>query len=132
MRQLSPKSNRFQKPMRAAILIAGTLLLAGCSRTLLTAPELDPESTHASPAPATQVVIPPPPSLLSMGSLPAADSLLNWVQVTQVLVAKDAQMLVTGHRYDLDFEKGSLPDDEVITIKDYDPNVLDVQFGPHG
>jgi hypothetical protein len=39
---------------------------------------------------------------------------------------------VIGHRWSLQFEKGSLPDDETITIKDHDPDILDVQFGPHG
>ena len=101
--------HRFEKPLRAAMLAAALLVLAGCSRTLLTAPELDRQPSLASPAPTMQAVVPPPPGVLSMGSIPAADSLLNWVQVTQVLVAQDAQMAVTGHRYALDFEKGSLP-----------------------
>ena len=39
---------------------------------------------------------------------------------------------VTGHRWSLQFEKGSLTSDAQITIQDYDADVLDVQFGPHG
>jgi len=126
---------RSRTPIRAALLVAGLLLLAGCSRTLLTAPELDLAPALVAPGAATQVVAPPPPSRLlgpTIGSIPAADSLLNWVQVTQVLVPVGEAKQVAGHRYQLDFDKGSLPADELITIQDYDPNVIDVQFGPHG
>ena len=120
---------------RSALALAGLLLLAGCSRTLLTAPELDPASDPSvvtGPASSAAVVVPPPPPSLLGGALSQVDSLLNWVPVVQKLVRKDEDVVVSGHRWSLHFEKGSLVEDETITIKDYDANVLDVQFGPHG
>ena len=56
----------------------------------------------------------------------------SWVTVVTKLVRKDQEMVVTGHRWSLQFEKGSLSEDATVTIQDYDANVLDVQFGPHG
>ena len=52
--------------------------------------------------------------------------------MVQKLVLKDQSAVVTGHRWTLQFAKGSLLSDALITIQDYDPNVLDVQFGPSG
>ena len=130
-------SVRFHMTSRAALLIAGLCLVAGCSRSLLTAPAPQHasgpglESTSAPPA---ETLAPPPPSQLgvSIRTLPAADTLITWVPVISTFVRADEQKQVVGHRWSLQFEKGSLPDDETITIKDHDPNILDVQFGPHG
>src|SRR5262245_45379220 len=120
-------------PKRLAPALAGLLLLAGCSRTLLTAPgsATEPGVVVEPAASAAVVVAPPPPSLLG-SVLSPVDSLINWVPVVQKLVRRDEDVVVTGHRWSLHFEKGSLDSDQTITIKDYDANVLDVQFGPHG
>jgi hypothetical protein len=114
--------------IRPALALLTALLLAGCSKSLLTAP--DPATTNV-PVVENARQAPQPPSLLG-GALPIVDQLLNWVTVVTKLVRKDQEMVVTGHRWSLEFEKGSLSADATITIQDYDPNVLDVQFGPHG
>jgi hypothetical protein len=103
---------------------------------MLTAPETEP-----TPAP-SQVEAPAPPSdrlagpsILSQDiTLPPVLPLLNttWNIVTTQLVRSGEEATVTGERYELRFSKGSLSDDEVITIKDYDHDILDVELGPHG
>jgi len=113
---------------RPALLLCGLLLLAGCSRSLLTAPGAP---TTSAPAPQAIASAPAPPSLLG-NVLPVVGNILNWTLVTQTLVHKDQVTVVTGHRWSIEFEKGSLVNDALITIQDYDPNILDVQFGPHG
>ena len=117
------------KTLRRALVVAGALLLAGCSRSILTAPATD--STSASTNERGVAQVPPPANLLG-GVLNTVDKLLNWTTVVQTLVLKNNVAVVTGHRWSLEFEKGSLSADATITIQDYDPNVLDVQFGPHG
>jgi len=116
----------FSNTKLQALAVSGLLLVAGCSRSLPTAP-----SATAPSASPIERQAPPPPSLLG-GVLSLPDSLLNWVPVVQQLVLVDQDVVVTGHRWSLHFVEGSLTDNELITIKDYDPNVLDVQFGPHG
>lgn len=109
----------------ACTLAALALLasLAGCSQAPLTAPP-------APDAPSTRVEPPPPPSLLGLDTL--VTSVLNWKVVSSVLVPGGVDQTVTGDRYSLHFAKGSLAQSVTVTIQDYDPNVLDVQFGPHG
>jgi hypothetical protein len=120
-----PHPNRIHQ----AVALAGLLLLAGCSRSLLTSPA---PSTNGEPgAPSAVVQAPQPPSLLG-GALPIIDKLLSWTTVVQTLVRKDQVAVVSGHRWSLEFDKGSLSADALITIQDYDPDVLDVEFGPHG
>jgi hypothetical protein len=110
-----------------AIVLLGLLFLAGCSRSLLTAPATTAPRTSSS-----NVTQPPPPPSLLGGSLPVIDKLLSWTTITQMLVIKDQVTVVTGHRWSLEFEKGSLLGNTLVTIEDYDPDILDVQFGPHG
>jgi len=117
------------KITQAVFALAGLVLVAGCSKSLLTAP--DPAATSVAVVEQGAAQAPQPPSLLG-GALPIVDQLLSWVTVVTKLVRKDQVMVVTGHRWSLQFEKGSLSADATITISDYDPNVLDVQFGPHG
>jgi len=117
------------KITQAVFALAGLVLVAGCSKSLLTAP--DPAATSVAVVEQSAAQAPQPPSLLG-GALPIVDQLLSWVTVVTKLVRKDQVMVVTGHRWSLQFEKGSLSADATITISDYDPNVLDVQFGPHG
>ena len=117
------------KTLRQALVVAGALLLAGCSRSLLTAPATG--STSASMSERGIAQVPPPANLLG-GVLGGVNQLLNWTTVVQTLVLEDQVAVVTGHRWSLQFQKGSLTSDALITIQDYDPNVLDVQFGPSG
>ena len=121
---VSPK-----KTLRHALVVAGALLLASCSRSLLTAPATD--STSASTNERGIAQVPPPANLLGnvLSSIP---KLLNWTTVVTRLVLKNQVTVVTGHRWSLQFEKGSLTSDALITIQDYDPDILDVQFGPSG
>ena len=119
---------------RAALLLGVILLLAGCSRSFLTAPAPGGAGSPTLESATAPASAPDPPSRLSLlnGPLPAADSLLNWQPVVQILVRQDEDKVVVGHRWQLQFEKGSLAADALVTIRDYDANVLDVQFGPHG
>jgi len=116
----------FPKMQLPVLVLAGALLLAGCSRSLLTAP---PAGTVAAERDVAQVA---PPANLLGGVIDGVTKLLNWVTVTQTLVLKNQAAVVTGHRWTLQFAKGSLLADALVTIQDYDPDVLDVQFGPSG
>jgi hypothetical protein len=119
--------------LRVASLLAGALLLAGCSRSMLTAPEAGPTSATTAERDVSQV--PPPANLLGGvlgGVIDGVNKVLNWTTVVQKLVLKDQSAVVTGHRWTLQFAKGSLSSDALITIQDYDADVLDVQFGPSG
>lgn len=120
---------RTNKRIRPVLALVSALLLAGCSKSLLTAPDAGTTSVPVVEDGARQA--PQPPSLLG-GALPIIDNLLNWTTVVSKFVRKDQVMVVTGHRWSLQFEKGSLSADATITINDYDADVLDVQFGPHG
>ena len=113
--------------LHRALALAGLLLLAGCGRSLLVSA---PVANDAPVAPAAAVQAPQPPSLLG-GVLPIGQ-ILSWATVVQKLVLKDQVAVVSGDRWSLQFEKGSLTADATITIQDYDADVLDVQFGPHG
>ncbi len=121
-----------------AIAIAGLIVLAGCSRSMLTAPVTDALPKPAASAPPTADTAPAPPSRLTVSSnllsnpLPKVISALAWVDLCDVLGHKDETKQVAASHYSLQFTQGSLVTDTTITIKEYDPNVLDVQFGPHG
>ena len=121
---------------RALVALAALLLVAGCSRTLLTAPGAAVEPAASSGALSAEGTVPPPPNRLvssaNLLSAPPQLQLLNWVQIAQVLVKSDAQQVVSASRYELRFDKGSLTSDTTVTIKEYDPGVADVEFGPHG
>jgi hypothetical protein len=117
------------KTLRQALVVAGALLLAGCSRSLLTAPSTGTTSASTNERGIAQA---PPPSNLLGGVLSTVDKVLNWTTVVQRLVLTNQAAVVAGHRWSLDFDKGSLTSDALITIQDYDPDILDVQFGPHG
>jgi hypothetical protein len=117
----------------ALTVLAAVLVVAGCSRAPLTAPE----TPDGAPSDA---VAPPPPSRLSTPTDPAdlslsPDSLLpvlDWQLIKSVFVLPDVDAAVTCSHYSLRFAKGSLAKAETITIKEYDSNVLDVEFGPSG
>ncbi len=126
-------------PHAIAIGVSLALLLslaaAGCSRSTLTAPA--PET-----APVSQEVTPPPPpsrlagpSILSTGTqlppiLPVVTQ--SWYVLTAKVARKDEVTVVSGGRYQLSFERGSLDKDALITIEEYDNDILDIQLGPHG
>ncbi len=110
-------------------------VLAGCARVSPVAP-----SPSSEPAP---VVLhddtAPPPSRLFV---PAPDSTgadwqggqvtASWYRICEMIVRADRVEVVKGKRYELTFAKGSLHSDTTCTIQEYDPDVLDVQLGPHG
>ena len=119
-------------PGSLAALIA-LLVVAGCSRAPLTAPE----TPGVAP---TSVVAPAPPSRLTIPTGQVAvtqphDTLEappDWQLIQSVPVVQGVDAQVSGSHYTLRFAKGSLQKSEIITIKEYDSNVLDVEFGPSG
>lgn len=129
------------RPHRIALLVTTGLIAilatAGCSRTMLTAPEASTTSTETSQegAPAPPHGRLAGPSILGLEiKLPPILPLLSatWTTITSKLVRVGEETTVTGARYELDFHRGSLAKDELITIKDYDHDILDVELGPHG
>lgn len=118
------------------VVLAALLALTGCARAIHTTldPVEDPIAVNVPPqngnpgaAEAGLLGLPVP--------LPSADSLLNavvWYPVTQALVLKGTDAVVTGSRYELHFSKGSLDQDQNISIQEYDTNAVDVTLGPHG
>lgn len=129
------------KPTRTLIrtlaIVSCALALAGCSRDTFNAPPTDGAQAAVEP----KVQAPAPPSRLSLPPVGSAnvtagpapsDSLLDWQLVNSVLVLRGVEQTVVGNCFTLRFSKGSLAQSELITIKMYRPDVLDVQFGPHG
>lgn len=120
--------------------VVAILAVAGCSRSLLTSPELETSATTTS-APATEPVTAPAPpagrlagpSLIGI-ELPPILPLLQtaWRTLTSTLVRVGETKAVSAGRYELDFQKGSLSKDIEVTITDYDSDILDVELGPHG
>jgi hypothetical protein len=116
-------------PHRFAVTLAATLLVvlaAGCSRRLVTAPGPEP-----SP-PASETTAPAVPSDRLTGPLARTLAAAQWHVIAAQLVQAGEVTTVSGGRYELQFERGSLANDELITIRDYDSDVLDVELGPHG
>jgi len=131
------------KPLaRVLAVLATTLIAAGCSRSLLTAPEKFSPSTVAFPmepvgsSDATSIA-PPPPSQLTLPINPLPTISLNqapklWVPILITRVLEGQDRLVSASHYELHFHDGSLATDTTVTMQEYDPGVLDVQLGPHG
>ncbi len=108
-----------------ALALVALLGLSGCARTLPTAPVQDVASARDT--------APPPPSRLAAPSLGGTVvNLVTWYPVCQKLVLPDAHTLMRGSRYELTFPRGAVSKLELISIQEYDPDVLDVQLGPHG
>ena len=128
------------RPHRIAVLTSLSLVLAfaaaGCSRSLVTAPEPEPSAAAqevSAPAPPSGRLA--GPSFLSLDvKLPPILPLLSmtWNVVAAKLVRVGEETTVVGSRYELEFHRGSLDKDAMITIKDYDHDILDVELGPHG
>ncbi|MEQ1832619.1 MAG: hypothetical protein ABL977_06140 [Candidatus Eisenbacteria bacterium] len=129
MRPSKRPSNR--NLLHGLTLMLAVSMLTGCSRQAAMAPDTSDAPSRTAPA-----APPAPPSLLTTvntDTLPGpAPRLLDWRVVTSVLVLQGSDQTVAGGRYQLDFRKSSLEKSEQVTIKTYDANVLDVQFGPHG
>ena len=104
------------------LLIAG--FWTGCGQEAMT----------SSPGPITYSGDNPPPFLTASGSAGitfVADDSDEWYCVAKAEIEDDGG-IVAGSRYQLYFPEDALDDDEVITVFEHDPSVLDVQFGPHG
>ncbi len=122
-----------------ATALLAILAIAGCSRGLMTAPETGSPATPTGTAD-PQAPAPPGgrlagPSILALGiELPPILPLVTktWTLVTSKLVRVGEEATVTGARYELQFRRGSLSEDALITITDYDHDILDVELGPHG
>ena len=130
-----------RKPTRvlscSLAIVLFALALSGCSRGTFSSPAAVGEPAAMQP----NVQVPAPPSRLSVPSDSSANltgvpapptTSLNWQLVTAVLVLPGVEQSVIGSRYALRFSKASLEHSELITIRTYNPNILDVQFGPHG
>lgn len=124
-----------------AVTLLGVFAAAGCSRRLLTAPEPEPSAATGDARPAPPPAPAPPSSRLTGPSIhalgielpPILPALATaWRVVTAELVRAGEVTKVTGARYELHFAQGSLEQDALITIRDYDPDILDVELGPHG
>src|SRR5215472_3635645 len=89
---------------KKVLVLAGAVLLAGCSRSLLTAPAASTSNSTAVERDVAQV---PPPANLLGGVVGGVNQLLNWVLVTSTLVPKDQAAVVSGGRWSLAFAKGS-------------------------
>ncbi len=114
---------------RAVFALATLLALTGCARTLPTAPVQELANGYDT--------APPPPSRLSAPADRGMDTnnltqLVAWYDVCATPVLPGVFTRVLGSRYELEFSKGSVDQLELITIKEYDRDVIDVQFGPHG
>jgi hypothetical protein len=110
--------------------------LTGCSRAPLTATAdsglLTQSERDAAPAPAGLIETVIDSTKLVPAPRPGSGDVVNWTLVTATPVRAGVERVVSGGRYHLHFDKNSLESDTEITIQQYDPNVLDVQFGPHG
>ena len=120
------------------VSLASLLLVAlwGCSPTGPVAPILGEDgapSTGSRPLPDTA---PPPPSRLTgpsaAGNLGTPEPVLNWLMVVQRFVLPKAASHVAGSRYDLAFPLDAVEEPELVTIKEHDPDIVDVTLGPHG
>ena len=120
----------------ATIALAGTV---GCSPEPIVSPERE------TIAPVTRAEVPAPSGTLAasadtsstsgsvIGPVPLPSPIpLDWRIVSSTPVPAGIARVVTAGRYTLSFAKGSLSQTEIITIKQYDADILDVQFGPHG
>jgi hypothetical protein len=110
--------------------------LTGCSRAPLMATAdsglLTQSERDGAPAPAGVIETVTDSTRLAPAPRPGAGDVVSWTLVTAMPVRAGEDCTVTGGRYSLAFTKNSLERDEQITIQQYDANVLDVQFGPHG
>jgi hypothetical protein len=128
MRPTTQTPNRIL--IRTAIAATLALALTSCARQSLVS---TPDNSDA-PA-AVVAVAPAPPSFLRTAgadTLFAPPILLDWKLVTSMLVAPGNDVAVPAGRFTLDFRESSLEKPELVTVMMYDPNILDVKFGPHG
>ena len=113
--------------------------IVGCSPEPIVSPE------RVTIASVTRAEVPAPSGTLAAsadtssassdvsGQVPAPSPIpLDWRFISSTPVPAGIARVVTDGRYTLSFARGSLSRAEIITIKQYDPDILDVQFGPHG
>ena len=113
--------------------------IVGCSPEPIVSPERE------TIAPVTRAEVPAPSGTLAasadtsstsgdvIGPVPLSSPIpLDWRFISSTPVPAGIARVVTAGRYTLSFAKGSLSRAEIITIKQYDADILDVQFGPHG
>jgi hypothetical protein len=65
-------------------------------------------------------------------AVPDATATPNWYVVTQKWVEPGVPTTVSGSHYTVKFASGSLKAGTEITIREYDPNVVDFELLPHG
>ncbi len=70
-------------------------------------------------------------SIVSEGIVGGAD-VTDWSLVAGGWVTPTAAAKVEGSRYSVKFPRGSVANREYVTIRERDPLVADVEFGPHG
>jgi hypothetical protein len=122
----------------AAPLLLMISLLAGCARMSPMEPSLD-SAPKSAPVVAADPV-PPPPSRLyapAPGSTESPALLGDILNLAwHIIGVKDVRVgrleFVQANRYELTFAKGSLSEDITCTVKEYDPDILDIELGPHG
>lgn len=105
--------------MTAALALAGL----GCSGPLPTGPSADAEPTPVIACTAENPISPPP------GSFQANP---QWYTVASKSITPLFGGTVSGSRYKATFLPLSLAQTTTISIREYDPNVLDFELLPHG
>ena len=115
--------------------------IVGCSPEPIVSPErqtIAPVTRAEVPAPSGTLAASADTSSASSGvggqvPVPAPSPIpLDWRFISSTPVPAGTAWVVTAGRYTLSFARGSLSRAEIITIMQYDPDILDVQFGPHG
>ena len=114
------------------VALAILLGLTGCSTAPVTAPPLSGGAPPGALAPAPPSRLASPTGQLTGPLVDTTAVTLDWRVVSTMFVLQGVDADVIGNRYRLKFAKGSLAKSEFITIREYDPNVIDVQLGPHG
>ena len=110
------------------LALAAWVVLPGCGgeNDMVTSPSA---SQWASGDPAS---FSPPEGGLTDKKIVGGPGILTWYLVASAWVTPEASVKVEGSRYSLKFPSGSVAKQELITIRERDPLVADVEFGPHG
>ena len=117
------------------LLLAG-LLSGGCGSSSPVGPDGSALS-DSTDAPYTRTNPPPflttsrRPGLLSPAGLTLPD-LRPWYTLVTRWVAPGAAQVVSGGRYELRFDAGSLREGTQVVVKEWDSGVLEFELGPHG
>jgi len=110
------------------VAFAAWLVLPGCgSEYGLTGSHPVAPATQDGPTFALAPSVTSPDGALAPGSDGTGWTLVATGWVTPIAAAK-----VEGSRYSLKFLRGSVAQRQFISIRERDPKVVDVEFGPHG